>query len=163
MTGSDHATLMSWHKALDLAPFFLVGLGANRYIDVLRRPSVIWGCALVFAVVMAVHTTRMAAWSGPAEAPSALDTVIGATGALTCLWFVPYTRSLARLGAYSFAIYLFHPFFVAGARMTLRMLELTGYGSLFVVSLLAGLVGPAVLEQVVRRIPVARTAMLGLR
>lgn len=163
MANADEVSFMSWRNALHLAPFFLLGLGANRYFDALSRSRVVWSCAMLFAVTMGTHAHHMATWSGIAQANSVLDIAIGVTGTLTLIWFFPYSRVLATLGAFSFAVYLFHPFFVAFARKMLGLMHVTGHGSAFMVCLTAGLIGPAILDRVVSRIPVVRTALLGQR
>jgi fucose 4-O-acetylase-like acetyltransferase len=157
----NHATLMSWRGALHLAPFFLLGLGANRFRDAIRETRVLAVCALTFVLTMAVNAFQMAAWSGVVQAGSILFLVIGATGVLTLSAYFPRVGMLERLGAYSFAVYLFHPFFVAPVRMALGMLQVTTLGCAFIGCLIAGIVGPAILESLVNQTPWANMALLG--
>ena len=93
----------------------------------------------------------------------ALGTTISATGALTLWYWFPQISSLVRLGLYSFTIYLYHPLFAGPALKALRFLGINSDAILFVCALSAGLLGPAVLELVARRIPVARQLLLGQR
>ena len=157
----NQASLMSWRGALYLAPFFLLGLGANRFRDAIRQPHVQAACALIFAVAMAVNVYQMTRWSGVVQAGSVLFAMIGATGALTLSAHFPRVGVLERLGAYSFAVYLFHPFFVAPIRMALDMVQVTTLGLVFTGCLIAGIVGPAILESFARQVPLARIALLG--
>lgn len=156
-----HATLMSWRGALYLAPFFLLGLGANRFRDAIREPRVQAVCALTFVLAMTVNVVQMATWSGVVQAGSIFFLVIGATGVLTLSAYFPRVRVLERLGAYSFTVYLFHPFFVAPVRMALGMVQVTTLGVVFIGCLVAGIVGPAILESLVNQTPWANMALLG--
>ena len=158
---TDQTTLMSWYQALQLSPFFLLGLAANRFHGLLLKPQVLWTCAFAFVITMGFHVYNMVSWSGVAQRGSVLDLLIGATGTLTLLGFFPCAKYLGRLGTYSFTVYLFHPFFVAFTRKMLGMLHLTADELVFIVCLVAGLIGPVILERIVSRIPVARTALLG--
>jgi glucan biosynthesis protein C len=163
LTDPNPVAFMSWRSAVYLAPFFLLGLGANRFAGVVREERLLWACAVVFAVTLAIYVHQMATWSGVAQAGSLLAIVIGASGALTLMWCFPNVGVLAKLGVYSYAVYLFHPFFVAAARKAFGMLDLTADSAVFVGCLLAGLIGPVILELAVHRAPVARMALLGLR
>jgi peptidoglycan/LPS O-acetylase OafA/YrhL len=155
------ATFMSWRGAVYLAPFFLLGLGANRFRDAIREPHVQVACTLIFVFAMAVNVYQMTTWSGVVQAGSLLFILIGATGALTLSAYFPRVGMLERLGAYSFAVYLFHPFFVALVRMVFDMLQVTTLGLVFSVCLIVGIVGPTVLELFARKLPLARLALLG--
>ncbi len=49
-----------------------------------------------------------------------LSLAIGVSAAIALVGVFPRMNVLERVGAYSFAIYLFHPFFVAGSRTALE-------------------------------------------
>lgn len=68
---------------------------------------------------------------------------------------------LARLGTYSYAIYLLHVFFTAGMRLVLERLGLGhDYGS-FVLGLAAGLLGPILVYRACAVLPWARVLLFG--
>ena len=157
----NHVTFMSWRGALYLAPFFILGIGANRFRNAIREPHVQAIVALIFILTMTVSVYQMATWSGVVQAGSILCIIIGATGALTLSAYFPRVGLLERLGAYSFAVYLFHPFFVAPIRMALGTLQVTTLSLVFTGCLLAGIVGPAILKLFVNQMPWAKTALLG--
>ena len=46
--GLAYESLFSYENAIYLLPFFLLGLGANRFREVLLRPAVAWACAIRF-------------------------------------------------------------------------------------------------------------------
>ena len=53
--GLAYESLFSHENAIYLLPFFLLGLGANRFREVLLRPAVAWTCTLVFVIAAAFH------------------------------------------------------------------------------------------------------------
>ena len=160
----DFPTFFSLSKAAYLSPFFLLGLGANRFREIFVHPVSIWVCSAACVLTMFLHAAAVLA---PAahfpQRGTLLGTTISATGALTLWYWFPQISSLARLGLYSFTIYLYHPLFAGAALKALRFLGINSDAILFVCALSAGLLGPAVLELVARRIPVARQLLLGQR
>jgi peptidoglycan/LPS O-acetylase OafA/YrhL len=70
---------------------------------------------------------------------------------------------LAVLGAYSFTIYLFHPFFVAAARSILKLAQVSSTDLGFVLGVGAGLLGPPLLEHALRGMSLPRQILLGQR
>ena len=73
----------------------------------------------------------------------------------------PRWRPFERIGAYSFSIYLLHPFAVAPTRKTLQALDLDPAAALFGFGLLVGIVAPIVFEHLARRVPAAQRMLLG--
>ena len=55
--GLAYESLFSYENAIYLLPFFLLGLGANRFREVLLQPAVAWACTLVFVIAAAFHLT----------------------------------------------------------------------------------------------------------
>lgn len=70
-------------------------------------------------------------------------------------------RLLARLGVYSYAIYLLHVFFTAGMRLALERLDLRHDYLGFLCGLAAGLLGPILAYQGCARLPWARLLLFG--
>jgi peptidoglycan/LPS O-acetylase OafA/YrhL len=158
----DEFAPFSSAQAAYLAPFFVLGLGANRFRNILRRPALTRGAIAVFLVSMTIYT--MTLWLHQPLAPrgSVLGLLIGVTSALTLLRAFPSWKPLALLGAYSFAVYLFHPFFVGGSRTALKVAGLSSATELvFVTGLAAGLIGPVILERVLGRVPVVSRMLFG--
>ncbi|HEY6923605.1 MAG TPA: acyltransferase [Steroidobacteraceae bacterium] len=146
-----------------LAPFFLLGLGANRFRDVLLRPACIWVSLACFLGAMTVHSITVAAHGQIAEQGTLLGLIIGISGTLTLIHLFPHFRPLELLGAYSFTIYLFHPFFVAASRSLLKLVQVTSTELGFVLGMAAGVLGPPALERALRGMPLPRRLLLGQR
>lgn len=150
--------------AFYLLPFFLLGLGANRYRVAFLESPVVWTCTVVFIVTMALHAQAvLTPTAALAARGSLLATAISCSGVLTLLYWFPYARPLERLGKFSFSVYLYHALFAAAARKALQLAGVSSNEILFVGCMLAGLLGPVVVEQIASRIPIAKQLMLGQR
>jgi len=156
-------SLFSAVQASYLAPFFLLGLGANRFRSVLLQPWCIWVSFACFLGAMTVHSIAVVAHGQIAEPGTALGLLIGVSGTLTLIHTLPHFRPLAVLGAYSFTIYLFHPFFVAAARSILKLAQVSSTDLGFVLGVGAGLLGPPLLEHALRGMSLPRQILLGQR
>jgi peptidoglycan/LPS O-acetylase OafA/YrhL len=68
---------------------------------------------------------------------------------------------LSRIGDYSFAIYLFHVFFTSAVRMVLHALKFDTHLLVLLMSVPAGLLGPAVLQMLISRSSTVSTYLMG--
>ena len=112
---------------------------------------------------MTLHALTIAADGQIAERGTVLGLLIGVAGTLTLIYFFPHLRTLELLGAYSFTVYLFHPFFVAASRAALKIAQITSTELGFAVGLAAGVLGPVALERILQRSTLLRRLMLGQR
>jgi surface polysaccharide O-acyltransferase-like enzyme len=155
--------LFSCVEAAYLAPFFLLGLGANRFRNAVLQPALIRVNVACFLAAMALHFSTIVAHGAIAQPGTALGLFIGVSGTLTLVYFFPHLRALELLGAYSFTIYLFHPFFVAASRAALKFAHMYSTELGFTVGLVAGVLGPPILEHALRAMPLPRRLLLGQR
>jgi peptidoglycan/LPS O-acetylase OafA/YrhL len=155
--------VFSINQALYLLPFFLLGLGANRFRQAISSNRFKIAVATVFGVCMLFHVLACFHLYGPTLGPRApLWTAISITGTLLLLWWMPSPRWLQALGAFSFAIYLHHVFFTMGARFMLAELGVTtGRLAYFLTALAFGILGPILLERTIARYGLARRLLLG--
>jgi surface polysaccharide O-acyltransferase-like enzyme len=145
----DFPTFFSLSKAAYLSPFFLLGVGANRFNEIFVNPGTIWACSTAFVLTMCIHAAAVLAPAGDfAARGTLLGTTISATGALALWYWFPQIWTLARLGVYAFTIYLYHPLFAGATLKALQFLGMTSDATLFVCALSAGLIGPIVLERI---------------
>jgi len=151
----------SWLSALYLAPFFLLGLGANRFRSLFLQPRVLWMCVSVLAVTMAMYVFVLLQGGRPERDGVLLELTIGVAGTLAMIGLFPKLRLLERIGAYSFAIYLFHPFFVAATRGVTKPVGITVL--IFGLCVIAGVVGPIGLERALGNVPIVKTMLFGRR
>lgn len=160
--GLVHTDLFSLERASYLLPFFLAGVAANRWADAFRASWFRAACAATFVLTMAVHLAASVGVHGEvADRRTVFATVLGLSGLYTLLHWIPPSRRLAWIGAFSFTIYLYHVFFTAGARVALHAAGMDALFPNFVAGLLAGVAGPICVELALRRSPSLRRVFLG--
>jgi len=145
------------HNATYLLPFFLCGLGAQRYRHLLQSRRALIAALFCCVVTQGFHTyyvlTHTLAPIDALENRSIFAFLIGASVTLCALQLVPRMRFMERIGGSSYVIYLYHPLFVAavmlgaGARLPIPT------SLLFVVGGVAGIVGPMLMVRGAREIP----------
>jgi glucan biosynthesis protein C len=153
----ESQNILGLHNATYLLPFFLGGLGAHRYRDLVRLRRVLIATVLCFVVTQGFHTyivlTRALAPIDPVEHRSAMNLLIGLSASLCALQLLPRVRLLEKIGGSSYAIYLYHPLFVAAALFAAGAPVATSTSLLFVLAGVAGIVGPMLMERGARQIP----------
>ena len=153
----ERQNVFGLHNATYLLPFFLLGLGAQRYRERLQSNRALIAAVLCCGLAQGFHTycvlTHTLAPVDALENRSMLGCLIGASASLCALRLVPRMRLMEYIGGSSYAIYLYHPLFVAaiilgaGARLAMPT------SLLFVLGGIAGVVGPMMMERVARQIP----------
>jgi fucose 4-O-acetylase-like acetyltransferase len=157
-----HPSVFSSNQALYLFPFFLAGLGANRFAPAFHWPTVRYLCLIVFAVTMTLHVLAVYHVYGEvAERRTYFATALSLAGLLTMLYWTPPSRALTWIGSFSFTIYLYHVFFTGGMRAALHAFGVPELPLNFVAGCIAGLAGPIVVELVLRRSAILRRVFLG--
>lgn len=145
------------HNATYLLPFFLWGLAAHRYRDLLRLRPVLIATVLCFAVTQGVHTyivlTRALPPIDPVQSRSGLGLLIGLSASLCAVQLLPRVRLMEKIGGSSYAIYLYHPLFIAAMLFVAGARVGTSTSLLFVLAGAAGITGPMLLERGARKLP----------
>jgi fucose 4-O-acetylase-like acetyltransferase len=142
-----------------LLPTFLLGVGLTRLQWDARQEHRKVG------VLCLVLGTALVAWQmlqGPAlerfSAPMLLAGLLLASG----FWSLGWRNALlARIGDYSFAIYLFHVFFTSATRMVLHAVNLDTHLLVLLLSVPTGIVGPAVLQYLIARSRTVSSYVMG--
>jgi len=145
--------------ALHFAPYFLLGLGANRFRAFFLHPRAMWVCISLLLVAMSLHVRNLLGGDQLDRNGSLLEVTIAASATLAMVRLFPAFRPLEIIGAYSFSIYLFHSFFVAATRVVSKHVEMMA--AVFVACVIAGVVGPMVLERLLGNVPVVKTLLFG--
>ena len=147
-----------------LLPFFLFGLGLRRFAAELAGPTAIRAYAVTALVGMAIHQMMWFGWvrlGGTAYNLLVLFTVYGTQGLL--FRFRRDVPALARLGHWSFAIYLFHPISISIATRAAAAARLDNLHAVFALKLALGLSLPVGLALVLRRLGPLNLVLLGER
>ncbi|MBP2227594.1 peptidoglycan/LPS O-acetylase OafA/YrhL [Azospirillum agricola] len=151
----------SINETFVLLPHFLLGVAVTRFRDRLPRRALLGTAGGALLLGLALHQASLLGaihhyfgWN------SAVALLCGMGGAVTLLHAMPSSAVFRTVGKSSYAIYLHHAFFTAGARVVLHKL---GYGdaAVFGVALLAGLAGPMMLEAAAQLRPWTRVALVG--
>jgi glucan biosynthesis protein C len=155
--------LFSMDRAAHLLPFFLLGMGAFRFRDIIMTRSRQW---MVGAVLLAMVVLDQAYLLGRLTLTDSELQVLGLIMGLTAIYTIVAQRRyffpLAWLGSHSFEIYLFHVFGTAGARMLLNKLHVDSILLMFVISMACGLFLPVVLKKAVSRMHLVKLALFGI-
>ncbi len=140
-----------------LAPFFLLGLAAHRFE--LDRVGPRWTPLLLAAIIGSLMLLWAMIDAPTDNYPGMQRLVVSVCLCLLLLRLQPQVGWLARLGTWSFGIYLFHPVFTAGARMMLKAAQVQHIGVLLVAGVVAGLAGSIALTAALRRVPYGHWAL----
>jgi surface polysaccharide O-acyltransferase-like enzyme len=143
-----------------LLPFFLLGLAFTRLGWTALPGRAWWGTMLIAggcaALALLVVTDNYANRFTPAVLLTGLVLSAG-------LWLRPPNAAwLAHIGDHSMAIFLFHVFFTAAARMVLNRLGFTSVAPHLLVGLLSGLMGPAALKSAIAMSPSLSQWLMGV-
>ncbi len=145
--------------ALYLLPYFLAGLAMRRFAltDRARDARIALGLA-------AVALVALAALGPPAPDVDRRTPAMLVAGLSLCALLMaaqPRHAGLARLGAASYAIYLYHVFFTAPVRIALETLGAVPLPVHVAAGVTAGLAGPCVIRRFARRRVWSRWLLLG--
>ena len=159
-----YLSVRGWHwfgleGAIYLLPYFLAGLAATRFSfrAWLAKPWV--------KVALLACAVGVVLWMGtPVSNPDRRTLwmlLSGLSLCLLCLSFGWVNRHLAGIGRHSYAIYLFHVFFTAAARIALDRLQIDVLPMDLVAGVALGLAGPVVVDRLASRFKWTAVLLLG--
>jgi peptidoglycan/LPS O-acetylase OafA/YrhL len=161
----EQHNILGIHNATYLLPFFLAGIGAHRFRDLLLPRRVLLAILLCFLVSQGYHTyvvlTHVLPPIVPVENRPLLHLVIGLSASLCALQLTPSVRLMQKIGGSSYVIYLYHPLFIAAALLAGGARGPLPTSLLFVFGSVAGIAGPMLMERAARRIPLGRLLLEG--
>ncbi|WCE07647.1 acyltransferase family protein [Pseudomonas sp. JBR1] len=145
--------LFSLYKAVQLFPFFLLGLGLYRFSEQLITRRNIMTMTVALVILVAIDQAYLFELVDLDEGDMAVvGTALGLAAISLLIARRFYFKPLAWLGYFSFEIYLFHVFGTAGARIVLNKLQVHDIWVVFTVSMILGLFLPVALKVVLERI-----------
>ena len=158
--------LLGLQGAVRLLPFFLVGIEISRS-SLRDKPWPIWlVLSCVIAVVVGIATQQLSSFqSGKELGPGHWTMILAGLGGTALLFSKGFhIPILAKVGVYSFTVYLYH-FFTF--RIVLRLTSAVGLELpspvLVLLAFASGIVVPILLHEVASRICFVSEAVLGLR
>jgi peptidoglycan/LPS O-acetylase OafA/YrhL len=161
----QNRNVFSVYSATYLLPFFLCGLGAHRFRGLLQSRRALVVTVLCLVLAQGLHTyvvlTRAIAPVEPIDQRSVLNLVIGVSAGLCALQLLPRARLLERIGGSSYAIYLYHPLFVAAVLFAAGAHAMAARGLTFVTAAAAGVLGPMLMVLAAGHVPGAQLLLEG--
>lgn len=154
------SNILSVNEACFLLPHFLLGVGVTRFRAMVPRSAMLGAAAATLAIGVALHQASLWGYLPHFGWNSVVALLCGMGGAVTLLHAMPPSRIFRTVGASSYAIYLHHALFAAGARVVLHRLDAAD-GMIFCMALIAGLTGPMVLEALAQIRPWTGVALVG--
>ena len=149
-------------QAIYILPFFLLGIGANRYRDAFSSVATRLGILTVFLTAIGVQALIMLRDpSHEVYRRTALALAIGMTANLCIMTWLPKFGLLQFVGRYSFCIYLYHSLFLNFVRHRAQSPHLTSTWILLFLLVAAGLALPIALHRAAYRHRLARLLVLG--
>jgi peptidoglycan/LPS O-acetylase OafA/YrhL len=145
--------------AIYLLPYFLVGLACSRFALGPYLTNVWIQSGLVLLAFGAVLLMGM-----PVANPDRRTVLMLVTGVSLCLLFLSLgwvSSWLAGIGRHSYAIYLFHVFFTASARIAIHLTPIDSLLLDIPVGLVMGLAGPMLIDRVASNYKWAAALLLG--
>ncbi|CCN49201.1 putative Acyltransferase 3 [Vibrio nigripulchritudo MADA3029] len=158
-TSSFDVPYFALSGAVYLFPFFLLGVAIHRF-NLIRYLSV-WHGWMLLILVSASLMLNALGYLYVHDKRSVYGLLVGAVFCIGALSVRGRSQWLARIGAYSYSIYLFHVFFTAAFRIILTKVGVENTHLLFAVSLLAGIIGPIVAERLLLGTNITRVLCLG--
>ena len=145
--------MFSLDRAIQLFPFFLLGLGLYRFSERLITRRNVMTMAVALAILTGIDQAYLFALVELDESDQAVvGTALGLAAISLLIARRFYFKPLAWLGYFSFEIYLFHVFGTAGARIGLNKLQVHDLWLVFTVSMAMGLLLPVAFKVVLERI-----------
>lgn len=141
-----------------LMPYFLCGFALEHFNG--RQPAGRRMAPLLFIAAGVV----MALWARPVSEPDRFGLAMLAIGLLSsaAFWLRPVRAQwLARIGDFSYTIFLFHVFFTSAARIGLDYLDVHGTAVHVLAGMVAGLAGSIAVHAMVMRSRILQALVLG--
>lgn len=154
---------LGFEGAVYLLPFFVFGVMVYRFRDEALRPRELAVGIPVAVVSLGFCVASVLDGGAQADRTSLVALVAGCSSGLVLLRSRFRVGWLARVGLYSYTIYLFHTFGTSAARIGLESIGVHLVALHLVVGLVAGISAPMILDLVVRNSSLARTMLLGRR
>jgi glucans biosynthesis protein C len=162
-SGMTVTTFFGIAGAFYLAPYFLFGIILRGQLEWLRNPT---SGLLAGGIVVLVLAAQQLGIFGLANEVTVLQlpaAIAGMAGVVFLLQRFPKNALLARIGHYSYTIYLWHVMAGAAMRGALIHAGVTSIPTLFLFSLTAGVVTPIIMCLAARRVPLLSVAVTGER
>lgn len=154
--------LFSFKGALALSPYFMAGLGINRFAAELK--NIQWQKMYIVLAVIGLILLQLQWFDNYGATPSAYSIIqpVFVLPLLALMFYhIPYIPLFAWVGGYSYSIYLYHGFGTSGGRIILSYLGITQSLIVFVFAFAVAVLSPIVVEKVLSKNKVTAFLFLG--
>jgi glucans biosynthesis protein C len=145
-----------------LLPFFVIGIGFNRFSDQLNNKILRWVAIITF---IAGFSIQQLIWFEIINYKMYMSRGIGLIIGVSLIVFsmqIKFTNKwLVWLGSFAYTIYLFHAFGTAGGRIFANRIGITSTFFIFIFSLFLGLFLPVLVEIIADKFGITRLLFLG--
>ena len=142
-----------------LFPFFLLGIAVERF-SLLEILKPVVGYTLLTCVLLGLYLTYID-FITLQDKRSFAGLLIGGVFCCAILAVNLNVRFLAKIGGFSYTIYLYHVFFTAATRIFLNEIGVVDLNTVFILSLIAGISVPVFIEIVFNKTNITRLLFLG--
>jgi glucans biosynthesis protein C len=154
--------LFSFKGAIYLFPFFLLGIGFNRFKKALFTHRLLVMVSIIFALGIFLQQLTWLHFLPHQSKQSLLGVVVGVTAVFLLFNLKIKNNVLIWIGGYAYSIFLFHVFFTGGTRIVLLKLGLDNKWVILLSALIISLIIPILIEIVVKRSRILSLCLLGL-
>jgi len=155
--------VFAFKGAAYLFPFFLLGIGINRFNSILLNEHTVLGILLVFIAALILQQMAWFGYFPIQERHSALGLSVGISAALLLFRLRFTNKILSRIGYFAYGIFLFHVFFTGGSRILLQKLGVQNQVVILVIGVILAILLSIILELFIRRSQTLSILLLGLR
>lgn len=150
--------------ALYLLPFFILGIGFNRYWERIFTGKNLLVMLVVFALSFSAQQYIWFAddWERLSK-QSILGLTVGTAGGFLLFNSKITNRFLAWVGSYAYPIFLFHVFFTGGVRIIFHRLGVFDYTVIISCTLVIATLLPIAMKRTLRKHKTSRLLLFGLR
>ena len=147
--------------AFYLLPFFLFGLGIERFRDQIRRRQAMLVAAPIAVVSLTWCILGVYDVVDTSSRTSIPSLIAGCSAGFVLVRMGIRSERLATIGVFSYTIYLFHTFGTSAMRIGLERVGLDVLAVHLVLGVVAGVAAPMIVDMIARRRAWSRRALLG--
>jgi hypothetical protein len=154
--------LFAYKSFIYLFPFFIIGVGTNRFSNILSNRLLVWSMGILIIMMLII---QQLVWYRQINIQlsnrGGLGLMIGVIGSFVLLNIKWRVKWLISVGSFAYTIYLYHAFGTAAGRILLMYIGISNQVFIFFSSLLTGLFIPVVIEYIANPYPFTRMFFLG--
>ena len=153
----DLPTFFSFNRSAYLLPFFLAGMMLQRFQGERQRSLVLLLFPILFILLVGLVLGNLEL------AERGIELLAGISSAMAMVLLMVRIEWLSMIGAYSYTIYLYHPYGTAGTRVGLNIVGIENPAIIFPIAVVVGIILPIVIHMMLHRVPYISRMFLGVR